>query len=74
MVSEWPRKTRGSSRAAASFKSLGSGCSTLVDMAIQCVLTHSSNLTAESLDGLPWEIAGLVWQKLVNSYVVASTK
>lgn len=74
MMAAWPRKARGSSRAAASFRSLGPECSTLANMAIRCVLTHSSNLTAESLDGLPWEVAGRVWQKLVNSYAIASTE
>lgn len=72
MTADWAWKTRGSSREAGSFRSLGSGCSSLVNMAIRCALFHSYDITAESLVGVPWEVASHVWQRLIDSYAIAS--
>ena len=36
-------------------------------MAIRSVLTNSSTLTAESLQGLPWELGRKLWQRIVRS-------
>lgn len=40
-------------------------------MAIRSVLFQSHGITAESLDGVPWEIASHVWRRLVDSYATA---
>lgn len=68
MTLDWVWKTQGSSREVARFRSSGPGCSSLVNMAIRTALTHSFNITAESLEGLPWEVANLLWKRLVASY------
>ena len=64
---DWLRKTQGSSREAARSRSLGLGCSPLVDIAIRSNLGHSSKISAESLEGVPWEVAGLLWERLISS-------
>ena len=68
MTLDWLWKTQGSSREAAHFRSSGPGCSPLVNMAIRSALTHSFNITAENLEGLPWRVANLLWERLVASY------
>lgn len=68
MTLDWVWKAQGSSREAARFRSLGPGCSSLVNMAIRSALIHSININAESLEGLPWEVAKLLWESLVASY------
>ncbi|KAF6219327.1 hypothetical protein HO133_005152 [Letharia lupina] len=40
-------------------------------MAIRSALSHSFNITAESLEGLPWEVASLLWERLVASQLVS---
>ena len=65
MTSDWLWQTQGE---AARFRPSGPGCSSLVDMAIRSTLSHSSNITAESLQGLPWKVAELLWVRLVASY------
>ena len=72
MTADWAWKTIGSSREARSFRSLGSGCSSLVNMAIRCALLYSYDITAESLVGVPWEVACQVWQRLIDSYAIGS--
>ena len=67
MTLDWLRKTQGSSRKAARSRSLGLGCSSLIDMAIRSTLGHSSKISAESLEGVPWEVAGLLWERLIAS-------
>ena len=73
MTLDWVWKTQGSSRGAACVRSLGPGCSSLVNMAIRSALTHSFNITAESLEGLPWEVANLLWERLVSSYALSDS-
>ena len=73
MTLDWVWKTRGSSRDAARFRSPGPGCASLVNMAIRSALIHSINITAESFEGLPWEVAKLLWESLVASYAFILT-
>lgn len=61
-------KTQGSSTEAARPSPSGSGCSSLISMAIRSALGHSFNSNAEALKGLPWEVAQLLWERLVASY------
>lgn len=68
MTLDWVWKTQGSSREAARLRSSGSGCSPLGNMPIRSALGHSFNITAESLKGLPWEVASVLWESLVASY------
>lgn len=68
MTLDWVWKTQGSSRETARFKPSGPGCSSLVSMAVRSALAHSINMTAESLEGLPWKVANLLWERLVASY------
>ena len=70
MTLDWVWKTKGSSGEAAHFRSSGPGCSSLVDMAIRSAMTNSFNITAESLQGLPWEVAHLLWERLVALYAL----
>ena len=67
MTLDWVWKAQGSSSEAARPRS-GPGCSSLVDTAIRSALGHSFNITAESLEGLPWKVAQLLWERLVASY------
>lgn len=67
MTLDWVWKTQGSSREAARFRSSGPGCASLINMTIRSALIHSINITAESLEGLPWEVANLLWESLVAS-------
>ena len=68
MTLDWVQKTQGSSRKAARSRSSRLGCPSLVDMAIRSALFRSFNITAESLQELPWEVAILLWEKLVALY------
>ena len=68
MTLDWVWKTQGSFREAARSRLSGLGCSSLVKMAIRSALVSSMNITAESLEGLPWGVANLLWQNLVASY------
>ena len=68
MTLDWVWKTQGSSRDAARFRSLGPGCSSLVNMAIRSALIHSFHVSAECLEGVPWEVGKLLWESLVASY------
>lgn len=70
MTLDWVWKTQGSSREAARLRSSGSGCSPLGNMPIRSALGHSFNITAESLKGLPWEVASVLWESLVASQLV----
>ena len=70
MTLDWVRETKGSSSEAAHFRSSGQGCASLVDMAIRSAVTHSFNITTESLQGLPWEVAHLLWERLVALYAL----
>ncbi|KAL2045496.1 hypothetical protein N7G274_001924 [Stereocaulon virgatum] len=69
MTADWVWKTRGSSRQARFHRSMGPGCSSLFDMAIRSALDNSSDITAESLQGLPWDVAGLLWQRIIAAQV-----
>lgn len=71
MTLDWVWKTQGSSRGATRVRSSGPGCSSLVNMAIRSALTYSFNITAESLEGLPWEVANLLWERLISSQLVS---
>ena len=68
MTSDWVWKTEGSAREAARLTSSGPGCSSLFNMAIRSTLINSCNITAESLEGIPWEVAYLLWKRLMASY------
>ena len=68
MTLEWVTKTQGSSEEAARPRLSGTGCSSLAKMAIRSALGYSINITAESLEGLPWEVASPLWESLVASY------
>ena len=70
MTADWVWKTKGSSRLAGRFRSMGPGCSSLVDMSIRSALCNCFNITAESLREVPWEIASLLWRRLVASYAM----
>ena len=70
MTLDWVWKTTGDSGEAAHFRSSDPGCSSLVNMAIRSAVTHSFNITAESLQGLPGEIAHLLWERLVALYAL----
>ena len=69
MTADWVWKTKGSTKEAGRFRSLGPGCSSLLDMAVRKALCNSYNITSESLEEVPWELASLVWRQLVTSYV-----
>lgn len=68
MTLDWEWKTQGSSREALRSVSSYTGCSSLVNMAVRSALVHSVSIDAESLEGLPWEVASLLWESLVASY------
>ena len=68
MTLDWVWKTQGSSREAARIRSSDPGCPSLVNMAIRSALSQSFNISAESLEGLPWEVANLLWERLVALY------
>lgn len=68
MTIEWVWKTQGSPKEAARSRSSVDGCSSLAKMAIRSILGHSILITAESLEGLPWEVASPLWESLVASY------
>lgn len=73
MTLNWLWKTQGSSREAVRFRSPGPGCASLINMAIRSALVHSINITTESLENLPWEVAKLLWESLVASYALIMT-
>lgn len=68
MTADWVWKTRGSSTEAGRFVSSGPGCSSLFNMAIRSTLCNSFDITAESLNEVPWVVADPLWQRLVASY------
>ena len=68
MTLDWEWKTQGSSREQSRSVSSYTGCSSLVNMAVRSALVHSISITAETLEGLPWEVASLLWEHLVASY------
>ena len=68
MTLDWEWKTQGSSKEELRSVSSYTGCSSLVNMAVRSALVHSISLTAETLEGLPWEIASRLWEHLVASY------
>ncbi len=68
MTLDWVWKTQGSFREAVRVRSSGRGCSSLVNMAMRAALGYTQNITAESLEGLPWEIASRLWERLVALY------
>ena len=68
MTLDWEWKTQGSSREELRSISSYTGCSSLVNMAVRSALVHSISITAETLEGLPWEVASLLWEHLVASY------
>ena len=68
MTSDWEWETEGSSGEALRSVSSYTGCSSLVDTAIRRALVHSISITAETLEEIPWEVASLLWERLVASY------
>ena len=68
MTADWFWKTKGCPRNARKFRSRGPGCSSLVDVAVRSVLDNSYSITPESLEGVPWELASVLWQRIVASY------
>lgn len=68
MTSDWEWRTQGSSSEAIRSESSYIGCSSLVNMSVRSALVHSKSITAETLEELPWEIASLLWERLVASY------
>ena len=68
MTADWFWKTKGSPREAGRFKLRCTGCSSLVNMAIRSVLYNSYSITSESLEGVPWELARVLWQRILVSY------
>lgn len=64
MTADWVWKTIGSTREAATFRSLGPGCSSLENMAIRCALKNILSITVESLETLPWELGRKLWQRI----------
>lgn len=71
MTPDWVWETQGSFREAGHLGSSGPGCSSLAEMVIRNALTHSSNITAESLEGLPWKVANPFWERLVALQLVS---
>ena len=68
MTADWLWDTKGNPNRARIFRSRGPGCSSLVNMAIRSVLYNSYSITLESLEGVPWELASVLWQQIVASY------
>jgi len=68
MTADWVWKTRGSTEEQGRFRSRGPGCSTLYNMAIRSCLRNSFSITAESLEELPWEVGGVLWDRLKAAY------
>lgn len=68
MTADWFWKPKGSSKKARRFRSRGPGCSSLVDVAVRSVLANSYSITPASLEGVPWELASMLWQRIVASY------
>ena len=67
MTADWIWGTRGSTHKYKHYKSRGLGCSPLIQMTIRSFLLHSSTLTSSSLEGLPWELASILWSSLVEA-------
>ncbi|KAL9127182.1 MAG: hypothetical protein Q9217_003890 [Psora testacea] len=67
MTADWLWKTTGSTRKQGRYRSQGPGCSPLSNMTIRSVLKNSYMLTSQSLEGLPWKLGRLLWQRLVQS-------
>ena len=69
MTADWVWKTRGSTKEHGRYRAGGPGCSSLKDMAIRSILLHSVDLTAESLETLPWSVGQVLWQTLQSRLV-----
>ena len=69
MTADWVWKTIGSTREAATFRSLGPGCASLENMAIRCALKNILSISVESLETLPWELGERLWQRILAGYV-----
>ena len=67
MTADWVWKTIGSTREAASFRSIGPGCASLENMAIRSALSNILSITVESLETLPWDLAAKLWQRILAS-------
>ena len=67
MTPDWVWKTKGSSRQAGCFRSPGPGCSSLANMAVRSALQYSFDITAESLEGVPPEVASILWRSIVEA-------
>ena len=67
-TADWFWKTKESPIKARRFRSKGPGCSSLVNMATRSVLENSYSITPESLEGVPWELASVLWHRVVASY------
>ena len=68
MTADWLWMTKGNPKYARNPRSRGAGCSSLLNMAIRSVLYNSYSITPESLEGVPWELARVLWKKIVASY------
>ena len=67
-TADWYWKTKGSPIKTQTLRSRSLGCSSLVHMATRSVLENSYNITPESLEGVPWELASMLWHHIVTSY------
>ncbi len=63
MTADWVWTTKGRAESIRDFRSNGPGCATLEHMAIRAVIAHSSSLSMESLQDIPWLLAVNIWQQ-----------
>ena len=67
MTAEWAWKTRGSIEEYEKYRQRNLGCDSFTKMAIRCFLVHCPNLTASSLEGLPWVYGKLLWDHIIKA-------
>ena len=64
---DWPLKTRGSLISLLHFRNLGSGCSSLLDIATRACLARSTWFTPALVGTLPWNLACKLWSELTKN-------
>jgi hypothetical protein len=65
----WMHTARGSTREVGKYRSLGPGCSSLLDMALRKASISIKYMDAETFEGIDWQIAQQLWKKIVAQYV-----
>ena len=71
MRADWVWKARGTTLDITLFRHKGPGCSSLLNMSIRKACLHVLSLTTECFEGMEWQVAGLLWKRLVALYVIS---